>query len=182
MRCDAGLRRRSDVLRRRGADGQAGGGARIDPVELRLLNALEPGDTLPTGQVVTGSLPTAEVIRRAAAIALPDAEALPRDPLRLPGGAGNTTRGEGVRRGVGFAVGFKNICYSEGFDDSCAARVQLRADGSARRALRRGRSRPGRQRRDPAGRAHRAGNRATSSSRRTRQRVSARPALRQRPE
>ena len=103
----------------------------IDPVELRLLNALEPGDVLPTGQVVTGSLPTREVIRRAAALPLPESEALPRDPLRLPGGAGNTTHGEGIRRGVGFAVGFKNICYSEGFDDSCAARVVLRADGSA---------------------------------------------------
>lgn len=103
----------------------------IDPVELRLLNALEPGDVLPTGQVVTGSLPTREVIRRAAAMSIPDAEALPRDPLRLPGGAGNTTRGEGIRRGVGFAVGFKNICYSEGFDDFCTARVVLDADGSA---------------------------------------------------
>jgi CO/xanthine dehydrogenase Mo-binding subunit len=103
----------------------------IDPVELRLLNALGPGDALPTGQVITGSLPTAEVIRRAAAIPVPEPEELPRDPLRLPGGAGNTTRGEGVRRGVGFAVGFKNLCYSEGFDDSCAARVVLRADGSA---------------------------------------------------
>ena len=40
----------------------------IDPVELRLLNALGPGDTLPTGQKVTGSLPVAEVIRRAAAL------------------------------------------------------------------------------------------------------------------
>ncbi len=103
----------------------------IDPIELRLLNALEPGDSLPTGQPVTGSLPTREVIRRAAALPLPGAEALPRDPLRLPGGAGNTTRGEGVRRGVGFALGFKNICYSEGFDDFCTARVVLRADGSA---------------------------------------------------
>jgi CO/xanthine dehydrogenase Mo-binding subunit len=103
----------------------------IDPVELRLLNALEPGDTLPTGQLVTGSLPTREVIRRAAALPVPDSEELPRDPLRLPGGAGNTTRGEGVRRGVGFAAGFKNICYSEGFDDFCTARVVLRADGSA---------------------------------------------------
>src|SRR6187402_478852 len=103
----------------------------IDPVELRLLNALEPGDSLPTGQVVTGSLPTREVIRRAAALPIPPEEALPRDPLRLPGGAGNTTRGEGVRRGVGFALGFKNICYSEGFDDFCAARVVLRADGAA---------------------------------------------------
>jgi len=103
----------------------------IDPVELRLLNALEPGDILPSGQPITGSMPVAEVIRRAAALPPPEAEELPRDVLRLPGGSGNTTRGEGVRRGVGFAVGYKNICYSEGFDDSCAARVVLHADGSA---------------------------------------------------
>jgi CO/xanthine dehydrogenase Mo-binding subunit len=103
----------------------------LDPIELRLLNALAPGDILPTGQKITGSLPIAETIRAAAALEPPPAEALPRDVLRLPGGAGNTTNGEGVRRGVGFAVGFKNIAYSEGFDDYCAARVQLHADGSA---------------------------------------------------
>jgi CO/xanthine dehydrogenase Mo-binding subunit len=103
----------------------------IDPVELRLLNALERGDVLPTGQRITGSLPVAEVIRAAAALEPPAPEDLPRDPLRLPGGAGNTTRGEGVRRGVGFAVGFKNIGFSEGFDDYCAARVRLFEDGSA---------------------------------------------------
>src|SRR5436309_11450220 len=103
----------------------------IDPVELRLLNALEPGDAMPTGQVISGTLPVAEVIRRCAALRLPEPEELPRDPLRLPGGSGNTTRGEGVRRGVGFAVGFKNIGYSEGFDDYTAARVRLAADGSA---------------------------------------------------
>jgi CO/xanthine dehydrogenase Mo-binding subunit len=51
--------------------------------------------------------------------------------MRLPGGSGNTSRGEGVRRGVGFAVGFKNIGYSEGFDDYTAARVRLHEDGSA---------------------------------------------------
>ena len=103
----------------------------IDPVELRLLNALEPGDVLPTGQRIEGSLPVAEVIRRAAALPVPDAEPFPREAIRLPGGAGNTTRGEGVQRGVGFAVGFKNICYSEGFDDSTSASVLLRPDGSA---------------------------------------------------
>src|SRR5512132_4253577 len=101
----------------------------IDPVELRLRNALAPGDTLPTGQRITGSFPAAEVIRRAAALPVPEPEELPRDALRLPGGSGNTTRGEGVRRGVGFAVGFKNVCYSEGFDDSTAARVRLTANG-----------------------------------------------------
>jgi CO/xanthine dehydrogenase Mo-binding subunit len=103
----------------------------IDPVELRLLNALEAGDRLPTGQQITGTLPVAEVIRRAAALPVPEPEELPRDPLRLPGGSGNTTRGEGVKRGVGFAVGFKNIGYSEGFDDYTAARVRLYDDGSA---------------------------------------------------
>src|SRR5207247_10815451 len=103
----------------------------IDPGELRLLNALEPGDVLPTGQPITGPLPVAEVIRRAAALPVPEPEELPREPIRLPGGAGNTTHGQGVRRGLGFAVGFKNICYSEGFDDSCAARVRLFPDGSA---------------------------------------------------
>src|SRR3954470_17834945 len=79
----------------------------IDPVELRLRNALAPGDSLPTGQKITGSFPAAEVIRRAAALPVPEPEELPRDILRLPGGSGNTTRGEGVRRGIGFAVGFK---------------------------------------------------------------------------
>jgi CO/xanthine dehydrogenase Mo-binding subunit len=103
----------------------------IDPVELRLLNALKPGDKLPTGQVVTGAMPVADVIRRCAELEPPPAEELPRDAIRLPGGAGNTTRGEGIRRGEGFALGFKNICYSEGFDDFCAARVKLRADGGA---------------------------------------------------
>ncbi|HEY2940436.1 MAG TPA: molybdopterin cofactor-binding domain-containing protein, partial [Gaiellaceae bacterium] len=74
---------------------------------------------------ITGSLPVAEVIRRAAELRVPEPEELPRDPIRLPGGAGNTTHGQGVKRGVGFAVGFKNVCYSEGFDDGCAARVRL---------------------------------------------------------
>jgi len=101
----------------------------LDPVELRLRNALAPGDALPTGQRITGSLPVAEVIDRAAALPVPKPEEMLRDPIRLPGGSGNTTRGEGVRRGVGFAVGFKNIGYSEGFDDYTAARVRLYTDG-----------------------------------------------------
>src|SRR6185295_2175181 len=80
---------------------------------------------------ITGSLPVTEVIKRCLALPEPEPEELPREAIRLPGGAGNTTRGEGVRRGVGFALGFKNLCYSEGFDDFCAARVRLFDDGSA---------------------------------------------------
>ena len=96
----------------------------IDPVELRLLNALAPGDTLPTGQVIAGSLPVAEVIRRAAALEPPDAGGAPARP-DPPARRRRATRraARASQRGVGFAVGFKNICYSEGFDDFCAARV-----------------------------------------------------------
>lgn len=46
-----------------------------------------------------------------------------------PGGISNTTHGEGVRRGVGYAVGFKNVGYSEGFDDYSTARVTLASAG-----------------------------------------------------
>ena len=35
------------------------------------------------------------------------------------------TRGEGVRRGVGFALGFKNVAFSEGWDDYSTATVRL---------------------------------------------------------
>src|SRR3954453_19565712 len=35
-------------------------GLGLDPIELRLRNAMAPGDTLPTGQRIEGSLPTAE--------------------------------------------------------------------------------------------------------------------------
>ncbi len=104
----------------------------IHPVDLRLKNALSTGSVLPTGQVIRGSAPVREVIARCTAIPMPEERQgdehrgeAHRDPLSLPGGAGNVSRGEGLRRGVGFAVGYKNIAYSEGFDDSAEARVKL---------------------------------------------------------
>jgi CO/xanthine dehydrogenase Mo-binding subunit len=110
---------------------QLAGKLALDPIEFRLRNALRPGDALPTGQRIDASVPVEEVIRRCAAIPVPEPERFPRDPIRLPGGTGNTTRGEGVRRGVGFAVAIKSFGFAEGFDDSTAARVRLsrRDDG-----------------------------------------------------
>ncbi len=101
----------------------------MDPIALRLKNALATGSVLPTGQVIRGSAPVREVIERCAALPMPEEAAGigPRDPLSLPGGAGNVSRGEGLHRGVGFAVGYKNIGYSGGFDDSAEARVKLSA-------------------------------------------------------
>jgi CO/xanthine dehydrogenase Mo-binding subunit len=47
----------------------------------------------------------------------------------VPGGIANVTRGEGVVRGMGYAVGFKNVGFSEGFDDYSTARVRLSMAG-----------------------------------------------------
>ena len=101
----------------------------LDPVALRLMNALAPGDELPTGEIITGTLPVADVIRRCAELQPPAGDGPARHRMRYPGGAGNTSQGEGLASGVGFAVGFKNIGYSEGFDDYAAARVRLTSDG-----------------------------------------------------
>lgn len=95
----------------------------MDPVELRVRNAMSEGSTMATGQLVDSPAPVAELLRLVQAKPLPPAAG---DDLReKPGGVSNTTHGEGVRRGVGYAVGIKNVCFSEGFDDYSTARVRL---------------------------------------------------------
>jgi xanthine dehydrogenase D subunit len=100
----------------------------MDPIQLRLKNALAPGDRLLTGQVLTGTLPVAEVIRTCAEH--PSAAVWSDEPMTRPGGAGRTADAGHVVRGEALAVGFKNLMFSEGFDDSSAARCELR-DGVA---------------------------------------------------
>ncbi|MBL6927449.1 MAG: molybdopterin-dependent oxidoreductase, partial [Acidimicrobiia bacterium] len=95
----------------------------MNPIELRLHNALEPGDELLTGQTITGTAPVAEVIRSCAEH--PSAAAIALDPMELPGGAGRTAGPEDVVRGEAFALGFKNLLFSEGFDDSSEAACRL---------------------------------------------------------
>ena len=129
-------------------------------VDLRLRNALAPGDVLPTGQTVAGSLPVAEVIRRCADIPAPGSRGAAARPHPPPG-----------RRRQHDARG------------RCAPRRRLRGRlqehlllGGLRRLLRRprpavrgrrrrarrrgalggGRGRPGRGQRDGTGGPHRA--------------------------
>ena len=104
----------------------------LDPIELRLLQcarARRHAADRPADRLLAADRRGDPRRRRARAAAAPRSCRATRSGC--PGGAGNTTRGEGVRRGTGFAVGFKNIAFSEGFDDYCAARVRLLADGSA---------------------------------------------------
>jgi CO/xanthine dehydrogenase Mo-binding subunit len=96
---------------------------RMDPVQLRIVNAMAPGDRMPTGQVVPEPAPVAELLERVRAMPMPAERST--DARELPGGVSNTTHGEGVRRGVGYGVGIKNVGFSEGFDDYSTARVRL---------------------------------------------------------
>ncbi len=100
----------------------------IDPVELRLRNALAPGDRIITNQQLTGAAPVAAVIRACADA--PMVERAPAVPMARPGGAGRTADREDDRvvRGVGFAVSIKNLMFSEGFDDYSTARVEVEGD------------------------------------------------------
>jgi len=101
----------------------------IDSLELRRRNVLAPGDPMPTtGQRIEGALPIREVIDALEEIPLP-AEIAGNDPRLLPGGTGLTTPPDRVRRGVGYAVGFKNLAFSEGFDDYAEARIVLTPTG-----------------------------------------------------
>ncbi|TWD73132.1 xanthine dehydrogenase molybdenum binding subunit apoprotein [Kribbella amoyensis] len=98
----------------------------LDPVEVRCRNALREGSRMPTHQIVDNPAPVQELLRKVEALPLPPQ----LDPTRVdlreqPGGVSNTTHGEGVRRGVGYAVAFKNVGFSEGFDDYSTARVRL---------------------------------------------------------
>ncbi|MEV7678543.1 xanthine dehydrogenase subunit D [Streptomyces sp. NPDC088341] len=102
----------------------------LDPVEFRQLNAMEQGTLMPTGQPVDSPAPVAELLRRVKARPLPPERQWllageEADVRALPGGLSNTTHGEGVVRGVGYAVGIKNVGFSEGFDDYSTARVRL---------------------------------------------------------
>ncbi|WP_027946327.1 xanthine dehydrogenase subunit D [Amycolatopsis taiwanensis] len=101
----------------------------LDPVEVRVRNAMGEGSRMPTGQVVDSPAPVAELLRRLASKPLPPEPSGSRDLRTLPGGVSNTTHGEGVVRGVGYGVGIKNICFSEGFDDYSTARVRLEVVG-----------------------------------------------------
>ena len=102
----------------------------FDPVELRLINALQEGDPIATGQAVRGPAATTQLLQRLRDEPLP--EAYTRDPRDRPGAMfASSPRGEGVVRGVGYAAGVKNVAFSEGFDDPATARVRAELGAGA---------------------------------------------------
>lgn len=99
----------------------------VDRVEIRRRNGMREGDRNITGQLIDSAAPVAELLDTVQGLPLPPTRPAgdPVDVRTMPGGVSNTTHGEGVVRGVGYAVTYKNVGFSEGFDDYATARVRL---------------------------------------------------------
>ena len=137
----------------------------IDPVELRILNAMGPDSRMPTGQ----RDPRARRRSPSCSSACARCRCRPTSATALPGGVANTTHGEGVRRGVGYAVGYQERRLLGGLRrllDGARAAVDGRRRAAGRGPHRGGRGRPGPRHRAGADRAHRARRRARGGARR----------------
>jgi CO/xanthine dehydrogenase Mo-binding subunit len=97
----------------------------VSPVEIRLLNAMETGDRMITGQIMDSVAPVAQCIRETDAIPMPAPLEKNADLRTIPGGTGLTAQPSNIRRGVGWGVSIKNLMYSEGFDDFSTARCRI---------------------------------------------------------
>ena len=88
----------------------------LDPVEFRLRNALELGQSTITGQVLTEDVGSGI---RACLTAVKEAlDATPRPPL-----------GPGEKLGIGIACAYKNVGLGGGIPDGAGARIALEPDG-----------------------------------------------------
>lgn len=95
----------------------------MDPVELRMRNLLREGSITTMGTPLPGGVSLAEVTECCA------------------GAAGWRDTPEGWQRpetkgaGLGFAVAFKNIGFSFGYQENCWARIELRGSGEIDEAV-----------------------------------------------
>jgi CO/xanthine dehydrogenase Mo-binding subunit len=96
----------------------------MDPVEFRMRNALKEGETLGVGTAPPGTISISQVIEKAAQKA--GWQKTSRGWERTGSSdALSVKRNQSVRRGHGFAAGFKNIGFSFGYQENCWVKVEL---------------------------------------------------------
>lgn len=92
----------------------------MDPVEIRLINALKDGDTLAVGTPTPNPVSITQCLEAA------------RDTFKWK----KTTKYKvkspkgSIVRGRGFAAGFKNVGFSFGYKENCWAKVEIHGNGS----------------------------------------------------
>ncbi len=91
----------------------------MDPLELRLKNALKEGDTLAVGTPAPLPVTSTKVMNEAATAF---GWTMNRGPQTIDGRSS-------IVRGRGFAAGFKNIGFSFGYQENCWAKVEIHGNG-----------------------------------------------------
>ncbi len=98
----------------------------MDPVELRRRNSLQDGSEGITQAIMPEGVTLPQVIDRCAEDAQMAGELFPAEPFApiasLPPSSG------AVKRGRGFASGYKNVGFSFGFPERCEAEIHLHGD------------------------------------------------------
>jgi CO/xanthine dehydrogenase Mo-binding subunit len=94
----------------------------MDPVEFRMKNALKEGETIGVGTAPPGSISIQQVIETAARKA---GWQWTEDGWKSTNLRHRSSKSPAIRRGWGFAAGFKNIGFSFGYQENCWARVEL---------------------------------------------------------
>jgi CO/xanthine dehydrogenase Mo-binding subunit len=98
----------------------------MDPVILRLKNALHEGSILATQGVAPAGVSVRDTLLHAAEVAGWTDQGKPQ-----PGGR----PAAGRLRGIGVAAGYKNVCYSFGFPEKATARCELYGQEQMERAV-----------------------------------------------
>jgi len=102
----------------------------IDPVEFRLKNVVREGSILSVGTPVPKGVSLETVVERCAeASGWTQTESGWQRPPRA------SSRHAHKKYGVGFACGFKNVGFSFGFAERCAAKVELRGKADIEEAI-----------------------------------------------
>ena len=105
----------------------------LDPVEFRLRNALQPGDTLDVQSPPPGPVTAVEVIEAAAQRAGWEKIAGQWQNNRAP--VQNLDDKPWLAHGIGLAAGFKNIGFSFGYKENSWARVEIFGNGMIEKVI-----------------------------------------------
>lgn len=104
----------------------------LDPVEIRMRNVLREGSLLSVGTPLPPGVSMPEVIEACAKASgwKKTEKGWTREPVRS-----DDPRKPYLRRGIGFACGFKNVGFSFGAPEQCTATIELHGNAQIERAV-----------------------------------------------
>ena len=95
----------------------------MDPVEFRLKNALKDGDPMGVGTPSPSPVTVIQCIEAA------------RERIQWKEGKKKEVLPSHIKRGRGFAAGFKNVGFSFGYQENCWAKVEIHGNGEIERVV-----------------------------------------------